>query len=123
MFRRFRYVPQSKTGNFQFTDYYEKGVKKMTNKTFDLDDYISQRKEKDSEFAKDFDTGYEEFKIGMMIKEMRLESGMTQEQLAEKLETKKSVISRMENHSEDIRLSTLQKVASVFGKQLKVAML
>ena len=48
---------------------------------------------------------------------------MTQEQLAEKLETKKSVISRMENHSEDVRLSTLQKVASVFGKQLKVAML
>ena len=95
----------------------------MTNKTFDLDDYISQRKETDSEFAQNFDTGYEEFKIGMMIKEMRLESGMTQEQLAEKLETKKSVISRMENHSEDIRLSTLQKVASVFGKQLKVFML
>ena len=95
----------------------------MTNKTFDLDDYISQRKETDSEFAQNFDTGYEEFKIGMMIKEMRLESGMTQEQLAEKLETKKSVISRMENHSEDIRLSTLQKVASVFGKQLKVALL
>ena len=71
----------------------------MANKTFDLDDYISQRKEKDPEFAKDFDAGYEEFKIGMMIKEMRLESGMTQEQLAEKLETKKSVISRMENHS------------------------
>ena len=95
----------------------------MPNKKFDLDDYISQRKERDSEFAKDFDSGYEEFKIGMMIKELRLESGMTQEQLAEKLETKKSVISRMENHSEDIRLSTLQKVASVFGKQLRVAML
>lgn len=95
----------------------------MTNKTFDLDDYISQRKKTDSEFAQNFDIGYEEFKIGMMIKEMRLESGMTQEQLAEKLETKKSVISRMENHSEDIRLSTLQKVASVFGKQLKVSML
>lgn len=95
----------------------------MTNKTFDLDDYISQRKERNSEFSEGFDTGYEEFKIGMMIKEMRLENGMTQEQLAEKLETKKSVISRMENHSEDIRLSTLQKVASVFGKQLKVSML
>ena len=95
----------------------------MTNKTFDLDDYIFQRKERNSEFAEGFDTGYEEFKIGMMIKEMRLENGMTQEQLAEKLETKKSVISRMENHSEDIRLSTLQQVASVFGKQLKVSML
>lgn len=95
----------------------------MENKTFDLDDYIFARKEKDSDFAKDFDTGYEDFKIGMMIKEMRLENGMTQEQLAEKLATKKSVISRMENHSEDIKLSTLQKIASVFGKQLRVAML
>lgn len=95
----------------------------MKNKTLELDDYISQRKKKDSDFAKDFDSGYEEFKIGMMIKEMRLKNGMTQEQLAEKLDTKKSVISRMENHSEDVRLSTLRKVASVFGKQLKVAML
>ncbi|MDY6398127.1 MAG: helix-turn-helix transcriptional regulator [Treponema sp.] len=95
----------------------------MENKTFDLDDYIFARKEKDSDFAKDFDTGYEDFKIGMMIKEMRLENGMTQEQLAEKLDTKKSVISRMENHSEDIKLSTLQKIASVFGKQLRIAML
>ena len=95
----------------------------MKNKTLDLDDYISQRKKKDSDFAKDFDSGYEEFKIGMMIKEMRLKNGMTQEQLAEKRDTKKSVISRMENHSEDVRLSTLRKVASVFGKQLKVAML
>lgn len=95
----------------------------MNERTFDLDDYISQKKENDVEFAKGFDSGYEEFKIGMMIKTMRIENGMTQEELAEKLNTKKSVISRMENHSEDIRLSTLQKVASVFGKQLKVAML
>ena len=95
----------------------------MNETTFDLDDYISSKKESDAEFAKEFDSGYEEFKIGMMIKEMRLENGMTQEQLAEKLSTKNSVISRLENHSEDIRLSTLQKVAAVFGKQLRVAML
>lgn len=95
----------------------------MNKKTFDLDDYISERKAKDLEFEKEFNSGYEEFKIGAMIKEMRLENGMTQEQLADKLDTKKSVISRMENHSDDVRLSTLQKVASVFGKQLKIAML
>ena len=61
--------------------------------------------------------------FAIKLRELRKASGMTQEQLAEKLDTKKSVISRMENHSEDIRLSTLQKVASVFGKQLRVAML
>jgi len=89
----------------------------------DLEEYIADRKKRDVEFAKDFELGYERFKIGSLIKEMRLEQGMTQEQLAEKLSTKKSVISRMENHSEDIRLSTLEKIASVFGRQLKVSML
>lgn len=59
--------------------------------------------------------------IGTLIKEMRLAYGMTQEELAEKLSTKKSVISRMENHSDDVRLSTLQKVANVFGKKIKIA--
>jgi len=56
-----------------------------------------------------------------MIKELRLKEGMTQEELADKMHTKKSVISRMENHSEDIRLSTLGKVAEVFGKRLQIA--
>ena len=61
--------------------------------------------------------------IGERITELRKRIGWTQEELAEKLKTKKSVISRMENHSEDIRLSTLQKVASVFGKRIQIAMM
>ena len=87
----------------------------------ELEKYIEDRKKTDVEFARDFEIEYERFKIGMLIKEMRLEHGMTQEQLAEKLETKKSVISRMENHSEDVRLSTLEKIASVFGRKLKIS--
>ncbi|WP_147612339.1 helix-turn-helix domain-containing protein [Treponema pectinovorum] len=86
-----------------------------------LDDYISTKLKNDSEFSKEYNSGYDEFKIGVLLKELRLKSGMTQEELAEKLETKKSVISRMENHAEDIKLSTLQKIASVFGKKLNVA--
>ena len=95
----------------------------MKDLTMSFDDYISSKIKADKDFEKEFNLGYEEFKIGSMIKEMRLESGMTQEELAEKLETKKNVISRMENHSEDIRLSTLQKVASVFGKRIQIAMI
>lgn len=95
----------------------------MSKSTLSLDDYITNKTNTDPEFAKEYMSGYEEFKFGAMIKEMRIESGMTQEQLAEKLDTKKSVISRLENHSEDVRLSTLQKVASVFGKKLQIAIL
>lgn len=87
----------------------------------DLSKYIEKRKAEDPEFAHGFDSGYEEFKIGLMIKELRLQQGMTQEELAAKLHTKKSAISRMENHTEDIRLSTLGKVAEVFGKKLQIA--
>jgi predicted transcriptional regulator len=45
---------------------------------------------------------------------------MTQEELASRLNTKKSVISRMENHTEDTRLSTIGKVAEVFGKKVLI---
>ena len=87
----------------------------------DLSKYIEKRKASDPDFAEGFDSGYEEFKVGVMIKQLRINQGMTQEELAMRLHTKKSAISRMENHSEDIRLSTLGKVAEVFGKKLQIA--
>ena len=87
----------------------------------DLQKYIEKRKNSDPEFAAGYESGYEEFKVGLMIKELRLQKGMTQEDLATLMNTKKSVISRMENHSEDIRLSTLGKIAEVFGKKLTIA--
>lgn len=55
-----------------------------------------------------------------MLKTAREEAGLTQEQLAEKLQTKKSAISRIENHAEDIKLSTLEKFAQALGKKLRV---
>lgn len=87
----------------------------------DLKKYIEKRKKSDPEFATGFESGYEEFKVGLIIKELRLQEGLTQEDLAALMNTKKSVISRMENHSEDIRLSTLGKIAEVFGKKLTIA--
>jgi ribosome-binding protein aMBF1 (putative translation factor) len=86
----------------------------------DLRRYIEKRKKTDAEFSRGYDIGYEEFKLGIVLKELRLQEGMTQEELAEKMKTKKSVISRMENHSEDIRLSTLSKVVEAFGRKLQI---
>jgi DNA-binding XRE family transcriptional regulator len=86
----------------------------------DLKEYIDRRKKADKEFASGYDVGYEEFKLGVILKELRIQKGMTQEELAEKMHTKKTVISRMENHSEDIRLSTLSKIAEVFEKRLQI---
>ncbi len=69
--------------------------------------------------AKSYESGYEEFKIGVMLRVAREEAGLTQEQLALKLNTKKTAISRIENHAEDIKLSTLEKFAQALGKSLR----
>ena len=84
----------------------------------DVKKYVKKRKARDSEFAKDFDSGYEQFKIGVMLKQAREEAGITQEELARRLHTKKTAISRIENHAEDIKLSTLEKFARALGKHL-----
>jgi len=47
----------------------------------DLQKYIKKRKVRDTEFAKGFDTGYEQFKIGVLLKQAREEAGLTQEEL------------------------------------------
>ena len=86
----------------------------------DLDKYIKKRKSKSPRFAENFDKGYEQFKIGVLLKQARLDAGYTQEQVAEKLHTKKSAISRIENHAEDIRLSTLVNYAQAIGKHLNL---
>lgn len=86
----------------------------------DLTSYIAKRKSRDPEFAKGFEAEYQEFKIGVMLKMAREEAGLTQEQLAEKLHTKKTAISRIENHAEDIKVSTLEKFAQALGKTLHI---
>ena len=86
----------------------------------DLDKYIKERKARDAEFAEDFDEGYDNFKIGVILRQAREDAGFTQEEIAERMNTKKSAISRIENHSEDIRLSTLEKYAHALGKRLKI---
>lgn len=87
----------------------------------DLKAYISKRRAKDQAFDEGFDDGYKAFKIGALLKQAREDSGLTQAEMAERLHTQKSAISRIENHAEDIRLSTLEKFASALGRSLEVS--
>ena len=69
----------------------------------------------------ELEAGYENFKMGALIHDTRLEMGMTQEQLAEKVGTKKSYISRLENGKCDIQLSTLYRIFEFgLGKQINL---
>jgi ribosome-binding protein aMBF1 (putative translation factor) len=88
----------------------------------DLKKYINKRKQQDPEYWKDFDEKFETFKLGVLLKQARKEAGMTQDQIAKELQTTKSVISRMENHATDIRLSTLEKFAKAIGRRIEVSL-
>jgi HTH-type transcriptional regulator / antitoxin HipB len=46
--------------------------------------------------------------------------GLTQEELADRVHTKKTAISRIENHAEDIKISTLKRVAKALGKRIQI---
>ena len=61
------------------------------------------------------------FVISEILKESRQEAKMTQEQLAEKIGTKKSYISRLENGHCDIQLSTLYRIFEFgLGRQVNL---
>ena len=65
------------------------------------------------------EAGYENFKIGALIHEARIEKGLTQEELADKVGTTKSYISKIENNIKEVRISTLQKIVELgLGGQL-----
>jgi HTH-type transcriptional regulator/antitoxin HipB len=86
----------------------------------DVQKYISKRKKRDPEFAADYEIGYEQFKLGVILRQARKDAGLTQEELARRMNTKKSAISRIENHAEDIKLSTLERFAQAIGKTLRL---
>ena len=86
----------------------------------DVKKYIEKRASKDRVFALGFEEGYAEFKIGVILRQAREAAGLTQDDVARRLKTKKSAISRIENHADDVRLSTLRKYADAVGASLQI---
>ena len=69
-----------------------------------------------------YEQGFEAFKLGVLIQEMREKQNLTQEQLAAKCGTTKSYISRIENNASDIRLSTIMRIVKEgLGGHLKLS--
>ena len=70
----------------------------------------------------ELEAGYDLFKIGALIHDTRIELGMTQEELADKVGTTKSYISKIENNLKEARISTLQKIVELgFGGHLELS--
>ena len=86
----------------------------------DLKKYIEKRKATNPDFAEGFDEGYENFRIGIMLKQARLEAGLTQDEVASAIGTRKTAISRLENHIQDVKLSTVEKYVKALGKRIEI---
>jgi ribosome-binding protein aMBF1 (putative translation factor) len=86
-------------------------MKAKTNNIMTLDHFKEKNYGKRGTKKRDtLEAGYENFKLGMLIQEARLEKGLTQEELAAKVGTTKSYISKIENNIKEVRISTLQKI-------------
>ncbi len=97
--------------------------KKQNRNLTSLADHIEQQYgARGTQERERFEEGFEAFKLGVMLQELRKGSGMTQQELAEKCGTTKTYISRIENNASDIRLSTLMRIfRDGFNKHLKLS--
>lgn len=71
----------------------------------------------------EFDRETEAFCLAKTLKEERKRAGLTQEELADKIGTKKTYISRLENGKADIQLSTLFRIFEGLGKRVSLTIL
>ena len=98
-------------------------MKKVNKHLTSFSDHLDkQYGKRGTDKREEYEEGFEAFKIGVMLQELRREQGMTQEQLAEKCGTTKTYISRIENNASDTRLSTLMRIIrEEFGGHLKLS--
>ena len=89
-----------------------------------LDDLLTvEYGERGTDAREKFEADAETFCLAECLKEQRRLAGLTQEQLAAKIETKKSYISKIENGHSDIQLSTLFRIFNGLGKRISLSVL
>jgi len=94
----------------------------MASKTFE--ELLDAEYGKQGTPARDgFDVEAEAFCLAECLKEQRRLAGLTQEELASKIGTKKSYISKIENGHVDIQLSTLFRIFAGLGKRVSLTVL
>lgn len=102
----------------------ERSKKKQLMDCNNLDELL------DIEFGKtgtpsreEFDKETEAFCLAQTLREERIKAGLTQEELALKIGTKKTYISRIENGKSDVQLNTLFRIFEGLGKKVSVTIL
>ena len=78
--------------------------------------------EKGSKNREEFEQKAEAYMVSELLKESRKKAHLTQQQLAEKLNVKRTYISKIERASSDVRISTLRKIIETgLGGKLNIS--
>ena len=97
----------------------KKSNKNITSFAYHLDKQYGKR---GTEIREEYEQGFEAFKLGVMIQELRKKEGLTQVELAQRCRTTPKYISRIENNVNDIRLSTLFRIFTQgLGRTIKLS--
>ncbi len=90
----------------------------MSKELLNFDNFLKEQW-KDKEFRKYFNEEGKKLRVGYKIAQLRQKLGLTQKQLAEKIDTSQTVIARLEGGDYwQCSLSTLEKIALATGTQL-----
>ena len=89
-------------------------------KLTDFDDFLKEEL-KNPEFKKWYDYYGKQVEISYNLLLLRKEKGMTQAELAKKIGTSQSNVARLERGQQNFTVETLDKIAKVFGKELKIS--
>ncbi|PIU00970.1 MAG: hypothetical protein COT74_00215 [Bdellovibrionales bacterium CG10_big_fil_rev_8_21_14_0_10_45_34] len=82
-----------------------------------------EEKLKNPKFRKGFEEEFEKLSIGEQLERLRLQSNLTQVQVAKRVRTTASAISRYENPEYDrYEIQTLRKIVEACGGQLKLVL-
>lgn len=70
-----------------------------------------------------FDAETQEFCIAQTLREERIRAGLTQQQLADMMGTKKTYISRVETGRQNLNLTTLFRLFECLGKKVAISVM
>lgn len=86
----------------------------------DIEKFIAARKARNPKAWAKFDENYHRYAIGMLLAAHREKSGLTLAEFAQRVKMQKSALSRLENHGEDVRLSTIARYVEATGRPLSL---
>jgi transcriptional regulator with XRE-family HTH domain len=82
---------------------------------------LHEKWSKDPKYQQVHDAMQDEFSVASAILDVRQNAGLTQKELADRMQATQSVVARLEGGTPNTTLKTLQRVAEATGTHLKIS--